>query len=131
MAGPHSLVVFRPPWGEIRRAAKFNFLRLPGHNPGSLGEDFRTVTVMGVVFGGFSPPFIGLTYYIVPRLCGVPSTRGDGATKCFGCETSGWPSASCTGFANTAVSKRVKFPLWVRITVEIGSGHDHNPGIGT
>ena len=31
----------------------------------------RPVHVMGVVFGAFSSAIVGLTYYMVPRLCGV------------------------------------------------------------
>jgi cytochrome c oxidase cbb3-type subunit 1 len=32
----------------------------------------RPVHVNGVIFGAFSTLFIGLAYYVVPRLCGVP-----------------------------------------------------------
>lgn len=32
----------------------------------------RPVHVNGVIFGAFSTPFLGLLYYVVPRLCGRP-----------------------------------------------------------
>ena len=48
------------------------------HNPGFLdGESWltfgrlRPVHVNGVIFGAFSTPFLGLLYYMVPRLCGI------------------------------------------------------------
>lgn len=49
------------------------------HNPDFLGElpwftfgRLRPVHVNGVIFGAFSTPFLGLLYYVVPRLCGRP-----------------------------------------------------------
>jgi cytochrome c oxidase cbb3-type subunit 1 len=48
------------------------------HNPGFLDEvpwltfgRLRPIHVNGVIFGSFSTVFLGLLYYIVPRLCGV------------------------------------------------------------
>lgn len=48
------------------------------HRPEFLGEvpwltfgRLRPVHVNGVIFGAFSTPFLGLLYYVTPRLCGV------------------------------------------------------------
>jgi cbb3-type cytochrome oxidase subunit 1 len=48
------------------------------HNPGFLDGipwltfgRMRPVHVNGVIFGSFSTVFLGMLYYIVPRLCGV------------------------------------------------------------
>lgn len=35
----------------------------------------RPVHVNGVIFGAFSTPFLGLLYYLVPRLCGRPMAK--------------------------------------------------------
>ena len=43
--------------------------------------------VNGVIFGAFSTLFIGLCYYIVPRLCGVRVWKGSGGTGWCGCGT--------------------------------------------
>jgi cytochrome c oxidase cbb3-type subunit I len=37
----------------------------------------RPLHVNGVIFGAFSTLFIGLCYYLLPRLCGVPIWKGD------------------------------------------------------
>jgi len=37
----------------------------------------RPLHVNGVIFGAFSTLFIGLCYYLLPRLCGVPVWKGD------------------------------------------------------
>jgi cbb3-type cytochrome c oxidase subunit I len=49
------------------------------HNPGFLGTEswftfgrLRPVHVNGVIFGAFSTPFLGLLYYLIPRLAGRP-----------------------------------------------------------
>ena len=49
------------------------------HNPEFLGTEpwltfgrLRPVHVNGVIFGAFSTPFLGLLYYLVPRLAGRP-----------------------------------------------------------
>ena len=52
-------------------SAMFNF---PDYLPPALELTFgrlRPVHVNGVIFGAFSTLFIGLCYYLVPRLCGV------------------------------------------------------------
>ncbi|MEW5942482.1 MAG: cbb3-type cytochrome c oxidase subunit I [Pseudomonadota bacterium] len=52
------------------------------HIPGFLGDipwltygRVRPVHVNGVIFGAFSTPFLGLLYYLVPRLCGRPMAK--------------------------------------------------------
>ena len=48
------------------------------HNPGFLDSvswltfgRLRPVHVNGVIFGAFSTTFLGVVYYMVPRLCGI------------------------------------------------------------
>src|SRR5258708_39887086 len=71
MAAASFWLVFAPSVGAIV-ALKFNFYDFLGHISWLTWGRLRPVHVMGVVFGGFSTAVIGLTYYIVPRLCGVP-----------------------------------------------------------
>ncbi|HYE91380.1 MAG TPA: cbb3-type cytochrome c oxidase subunit I, partial [Terriglobales bacterium] len=53
-------------------STKFNYPEfLGGVAPLSFGR-LRPLHVNGVIWGAFSTIFIALTYYVVPRLCGVP-----------------------------------------------------------
>jgi cytochrome c oxidase cbb3-type subunit I/II len=54
------------------------------HNPEFLGGislftfgRLRPVHTNGVIFGSFTTAFIGLLYYFVPRLCGVPLYKAE------------------------------------------------------
>lgn len=54
------------------------------HNPEFLGGvswftfgRLRPVHTNGVIFGSFTTAFIGLLYYFIPRLCGVPLYKGE------------------------------------------------------
>lgn len=71
MAAGAFWLVFAPTVGAIV-AIKFNYYDFLGHVSWLTWGRLRPVHVMGVVFGGFSTTVIGLTYFIVPRLCGVP-----------------------------------------------------------
>src|ERR1700730_7591899 len=68
MAAASFWLVFAPTVGAIV-AIKFNYYDFLGHISWLTWGRLRPVHVMGVVFGGFSTAVIGLTYYIVPRLC--------------------------------------------------------------
>jgi len=60
------------PTAGVTISAMFNY---PDYLGGILELGFgriRPFHVQGVIFGAFSTLFIGLCYYLVPRLCGVP-----------------------------------------------------------
>ena len=62
--------MFAPTVGAII-SSYFNF---PGYLGNSLEIQFgrlRPIHVNGVIFGAFSTLFMGLCYYVVPRLCGI------------------------------------------------------------
>lgn len=63
-------VLFAPTMGVIV-STKFNFPDFLGGIPFLTFGRLRPVHVNGVIFGTFSTLFIGLSYYIVPRLTGV------------------------------------------------------------
>jgi len=52
-------------------STKFNFPDFLGDHPWLTFGRLRPIHVNGVIFGAFSTLFIGLSYYIVPRLAGV------------------------------------------------------------
>ena len=63
-------LMFAPTVGAII-SSYFNF---PGYLGNSLEIQFgrlRPMHVNGVIFGAFSTLFMGLCYYVVPRLCGI------------------------------------------------------------
>src|SRR5712692_7336930 len=52
-------------------STKFNFPEFFGTHAWSTFGRLRPVHVNGVIWGAFSTLFIGLAYYVTPRLCGV------------------------------------------------------------
>jgi cytochrome c oxidase cbb3-type subunit 1 len=52
-------------------STKFNYPDFLGNVPWLTFGRLRPIHVNGVIFGAFSTLFIGLCYYIVPRLCGI------------------------------------------------------------
>ena len=63
-------LVFAPTIGVIL-SIKFNYFDFLGGISWLTWGRLRPVHVMGVIFGAFTTAIIGLTYYMVPRLCGV------------------------------------------------------------
>src|SRR6266851_2721007 len=55
----------------------FNFPDYLGHNLALTFGRLRPVHVNGVIMGAFSNLFIGECYYLVPRVCGVRTYRGE------------------------------------------------------
>ena len=55
----------------------FNFPDYLGTHSSLTFGRLRPLHVNGVIFGAFSTLFIGLCYYIVPRLCGVRLWKGE------------------------------------------------------
>src|SRR5258708_31015159 len=74
MAAASFWLVFAPTVGAVV-AIKFNYYDFLGHISWLTWGRLRPVHVMGVVFGGFSTAGIWFTYFIFPRLCGVPLSQ--------------------------------------------------------
>jgi len=87
------------------------------NNPDYLGTSeyltfgrLRPMHVNGVIFGAFSTLFIGLCYYLVPRLTGVRIWNGSGVTGWCGCGTWGLSAEWCRSCSATIRGwKRVNF----------------------
>jgi cytochrome c oxidase cbb3-type subunit I len=119
MAAASFWLVFAPTIGAIE-AIKFNFYDFLGHVSWLTWGRLRPVHVMGVVFGGFSTALLGLTYYIVPKLCGVRLYKESWNLPIFW----GWNAALVVGFVSLALGytsgiEAGEFPIWVSIPVEI------------
>ena len=63
-------LVFAPTIGVIL-SIKFNYPDFLGSVSWLTWGRLRPVHVMGVIFGAFTTAIFGLTYYMVPRLCGI------------------------------------------------------------
>jgi cytochrome c oxidase cbb3-type subunit 1 len=57
-------------------STKFNYPEFLGDAAWSTFGRLRPVHVNGVIFGAFSTLFLGLAYYVTPRLCGIPVWNG-------------------------------------------------------
>jgi len=68
-------LMFAPTIGVLI-STKFNYPEFLGTWAWSTFGRLRPVHVNGVIFGAFSTLFLGLTYYITPRLCGIPVWNG-------------------------------------------------------
>ena len=119
MAAGAFWLVFAPTVGAIV-AIKFNYYDFLGHVSWLTWGRLRPVHVMGVVFGGFSTTVIGLTYFIVPRLCGVPMYKPQWGRSIFWM----WNVTLVVGFVSLMLGynsgiEAGEFPLWVSIPVEL------------
>jgi cytochrome c oxidase cbb3-type subunit 1 len=68
-------LMFAPTVGVLI-STKFNDPEFLGAWAWSTFGRLRPVHVNGVIFGAFSTLFMGLAYYVTPRLCGVPIWNG-------------------------------------------------------
>jgi cbb3-type cytochrome c oxidase subunit I len=112
-------LVFAPTIGVIL-SIKFNY-------PGFLGSvswltwgRLRPVHVMGVIFGGFTTAIFGLTYYMVPRLCGVRMYKENWSRAIFWL----WNLGLTAGLVSLAFGQNLgieagEFPVWDDIPIEI------------
>src|ERR1700681_3870994 len=112
-------LVFAPSIGVIL-AAKFNFYDFLGNVSWLTWGRLRPVHIMRVVFGGFSTTIFGLTYYIVPKLCGVRMYKESWGIPIFWM----WNAALAVGLVSLALGynsgiEAGEFPLWVSIPVQI------------
>lgn len=112
-------LVFAPSIGVIL-AIKFNFYDFLGNVSWLTWGRLRPMHIMGVVFGAFSTTIFGLTYYIVPKLCGVRMYKESWGIAIFWM----WNAALAVGLLCLAMGynsgiEAGEFPLWVSIPVEI------------
>jgi cytochrome c oxidase cbb3-type subunit 1 len=112
-------LVFAPSIGVIL-AAKFNFYDFLGNVSWLTWGRLRPVHIMGVVFGGFSTTIFGLTYYIVPKLCGVRMYKEGWNNGIFWL----WNAGLVVGIVSLVLGynsgiEAGEFPLWVSIPVEV------------
>src|SRR6202140_3782487 len=119
MAAGAFWLVFAPTVGAIV-SIKFNFYDFLGHVSWLTWGRLRPVHIMGVVFGGFSTTIFGLTYYIVPKLCGVRMYKESWGIPIFWM----WNAALAVGLVSLALGynsgiEAGAFPLWVSIPVEL------------
>src|SRR3981081_1724744 len=112
-------LVFAPSIGVIL-AIKFNFYDFLGNVAWLTWGRLRPVHIMGVVFGAFSTTIFGLTYYIVPKLCGVRMYKESWGIPIF------WigSAALAVGLLSWARGynsgiEAGEFPRWVSIPVQI------------
>lgn len=112
-------LMFTPTIGAIV-ATFFNY---PDYLGTALEVQFgrlRPMHVNGVVFGAFSTLFIGLCYYVAPRLCGVRVAWNEGAhIMCWV-----WNGALAVGMVALALGQNQgleagEFPLYVDIVIFI------------
>ena len=75
-------LVFAPTIGVIL-SIKFNYSDFLGRIDWLTWGRLRPVHVMGVIFGAFTTGVLGLTYYMVPRLCGVPMYKANWSRAIF------------------------------------------------
>lgn len=119
MAASTFWLVFAPSVGVIL-ALKFNFYDFLGHVSWLTWGRMRPVHIMGVVFGAFSTAIFGLTYYIVPKLCGVRMYRESWGRPIFWM----WNVGLAVGEISLLLGQNSgieagEFPWWVSIPVEI------------
>ena len=112
-------LVFAPTVGVLV-AVKFNFPAFLGNVSWLSFGRLRPVHVMGVIFGGFTTAIFGLTYFIVPRLCGVRMYRESWSRAIYWL----WNVGLALGLASLPAGQNLgieagEFPLWVSIPVEI------------
>lgn len=118
MAAAAFWLVFAPSVGAIV-SIKFNFYDFLGGIPWLTWGRLRPVHTMGVIFGGFSTAVFGLTYYIVPKLCGVRMYKEEWGNAIFWI----WNLGLVVGFVSLMLGynsgiEAGEFPLWVSIPVE-------------
>ena len=119
MAAATFWLVFAPSVGVIL-AIKFNFYDFLGGISWLTWGRLRPVHIMGVVFGGFSTAIFGLTYYIVPKLCGVRMYKENWSLPIFWL----WNLGLAVGIISLLLGynsgiEAGEFPLLVSIPVEL------------
>ena len=112
-------LVFAPTIGVIL-SIKFNYYDFLGDVRWLTWGRLRPVHVMGVVFGAFSTAILGLTYYMVPRLCGVRMYREEWSRFVLWFWNIGLTAALISlplGY-NLGIEAG-EFPIWANVLIEL------------
>jgi cbb3-type cytochrome c oxidase subunit I len=101
-------------------STKFNYYDFLGGISWLTWGRLRPVHTMGVIFGAFSTAILGLTYYIVPNLCGVPMCQERWSRAIFWA----WTIAVTAGLISLPLGYNLgieagEFPTPVNIAIEI------------
>src|SRR5450759_5722440 len=112
-------LVFAPTIGVIL-SIKFNYFDFLGGISWLTWGRLRPVHIMGVIFGGFTTSIFGLTYYMVPRLCGVRMYKESWSRIIFWL----WNIGFTAGLVSLPLGQNLgieagEFPTWANILVEI------------
>ena len=112
-------LVFAPTIGVIL-SIKFNYYDFLGNISWLTWGRLRPVHVMGVIFGAFSSAIVGLTYYMVPRLCGVRMYKENWSRALVWI----WNIGLTGALVSLPLGQNIgieagEFPLWANVIVEI------------
>jgi cytochrome c oxidase cbb3-type subunit 1 len=112
-------LVFAPTIGVIL-SIKFNYVDFLGGVPWLTWGRLRPVHVMGVIFGAFTTTVLGLTYYMVPRLCGVRMYKESWSRWIFWL----WTIGLTAGLISLPLGQNLgieagEFPTWANIGVQL------------
>src|ERR1700737_2406172 len=112
-------LVFAPTIGVIL-SIKFNYFGFLGGISWLTWGRLRPVHVMGVIFGAFTTAIFGLTYYMVPRLCGIRMYKESWNRPIFWL----WNLGLTAGLISLALGQNLgieagEFPVWDDILIEI------------
>src|SRR6202045_1896083 len=119
MAAASFWLVFAPTVGAIV-ALKFNYYDFLGNIDWLTWGRLRPVHVMGVIFGAFSSGILGLTYYMVPRLCGVRMYRESWTRAIFWIWNVGLTAALISlPLGQNLGIEAGEFPFWANVAIEI------------
>jgi cbb3-type cytochrome c oxidase subunit I len=112
-------LVFAPTIGIIL-SIKFNYYDFLGGVSWLTWGRLRPVHVLGVIFGAFTTTIFGLTYYMVPRLCGVRMYRESWSRAIFWLWNIGFTAALISlPLGQNLGIEAGEFPTWANILVEI------------
>jgi cbb3-type cytochrome c oxidase subunit I len=112
-------LMFAPTIGVIL-SIKFNYFGFLGGISWLTWGRLRPVHVMGVIFGGFTTAIFGLTYYMVPRLCGIRMYKESWSRAIFWL----WNLGLTAGLISLALGQNLgieagEFPVWDDILIEL------------
>jgi cbb3-type cytochrome c oxidase subunit I len=112
-------LVFAPTIGVII-SLKFNYYDFLGGIPWLTWGRLRPVHVMGVIFGAFTSTIFGLTYYIVPRLCGIRMWKEEWGGWMFWA----WNITLAAAILSLPLGQNLgieagEFPTWANVLVQI------------
>ena len=99
---------------------KFNYFDFLGNISWLTWGRLRPVHVMGVIFGAFSTAIVGLTYYMVPRLCGVRMYKENWSRALVWIWNIGLTAALVSlPLGQNLGIEAGEFPLWANVIIQI------------